>query len=90
VEDLEARLKIAVETRDQLARDAQRIEGRKEAAEKALQEVEDEIKERGLDPATLDKTVADLRTAYVGEVEKLERDVKAARESLAPYMENPA
>ncbi len=69
--DLESRLKAAVETRDQLARDAQRIEGRKEAAEKALREVEDEIQERGLDPATLDKTVSDLQAAYEAEVEKL-------------------
>lgn len=88
-QDLDARLKMAVAERDRLAAEAQRIAGRKEAAEKALSEVEKEIREKNLDPDTLDDTIQKLQDAYEKAVETFEREVQEARDALSPYMESP-
>lgn len=87
-QDLDARLKKAVMERDRLSAEAQRIAGRKEAAEKALGEVEREIRSKNLDPDGLDETIQKLSEAYTTAVETFEREVEAAREALSPYMEN--
>jgi len=88
--DLDQRLKDAVALRDRLSGEAQRIAGRKEAAEKALADVEAEIRSKNLDPDTLDDTLAKLTEAYEKAVVSFESDVEKAKESLSPYMENPA
>ncbi len=85
-DELDQRLKSALAARDKLAAETQRIEGRREAAQKALLEVEEEIRAKKLDPATLDKVVEDLRKAYEDEVSKLENEISQARESLNPYI----
>lgn len=84
--DLDARLRRAVENRDKLASEIQRIEGKKEAAQKALLEIETEIRSKGLDPDNLEKIVADLKSAYESEVLKLETGVSRTRELLTPYL----
>lgn len=85
---LDAQLEAAVTARDNLAAKAQRIAGRKEAALKAVSDLEAEIREKNLDPETLDETIVQLNGAYKASVEKLVREVDAAREALAPYKEN--
>jgi len=87
-EDLDKRLAEAVAERDRLAAAAQRIAGRKEAAERALRAIEDEIRAKNLDPDKLDETISQLETAYQQAVVKLEKDVASAKEALSPYMEN--
>jgi len=86
---LDTRLKTAVALRDRLSAESQRIAGRKEAAEKALADVEKEIRGKKLDPDTLDQTLDTLNAAYEQAVESFEQALDAAREALAPYMENP-
>ena len=86
--DLDTRLKTSVALRDRLTAESQRIAGRKEAAEKALSEVEGEIRDKNLDPDTLDQTLDTLNAAYEQAVKSFEQALIAARESLAPYMEN--
>jgi len=88
-QDLDSRLKGAVEQRDKLAAEAQRIAGRKEAAEKTLAEIEREIREKNLDPDRLDETIQKLQDAYAQSVEAFELAVDEARQALSPYMENP-
>jgi predicted nucleic acid-binding Zn-ribbon protein len=85
-DDLDTRLKKALESRDKLAAEIQRIEGRKEAAQRSLTEVEEEIRSKNLDPNTIDKVVQDLRLAYEAEVSKLEQEVSKTRETLTPYL----
>ncbi len=85
-DDLDTRLKKALESRDKLAAEIQRIEGRKEAAQRSLTEVEEEIRSKNLDPNTIDKVVQDLRLAYEAEVSKLEQEVSKTREALTPYL----
>jgi predicted nucleic acid-binding Zn-ribbon protein len=86
-QDLDSRLKTALAERDRLVADAQRIAGRKEAAEKNLAEVEEEIRKKNLDPETLDDTIKQLREAFATAVADFERDLEAAREALTPFME---
>jgi predicted nucleic acid-binding Zn-ribbon protein len=73
--------------RDRLSALAQKIQGRKEAAAKALDELRAEIVAKNLDPDSLDETIEKLEVAYEQAVAKLEQEVKAARESLTPYLE---
>ena len=87
-QELDTRLKTAVEKRDRLFAEAQRIQGRKEAAEKALQEVESEIREKNLDPDSLDETIQQLDDAYSASVQLFEQEVTKASEALAPYIES--
>jgi len=86
-QDLDERLAEAVKVRDQLKAEIQRIEGRREAALKTLNEVEEEIRDRNLDPDTLDATLAKLREAYEKAVLKFEVEVQQTQEALSPYLE---
>jgi hypothetical protein len=52
-EDLDSRLEAALQERDRLAAEAQKIQGKKEAAEKALSELRSEIVGKSLDPDNL-------------------------------------
>ncbi len=87
--DLDHRLQVAVENRNKLASDVQRIIGRREAAAKALADIEEEIREKGLDPDTLTDTVAELRDRYETSISELERGVQEAQTALTPYLETP-
>ena len=86
-QDLDGRLTAALAERDRLSALAQKIQGRKEAAAKALDELRAEIVAKNLDPDSLDETIEKLEVAYEQAVTKLEQEVKAARESLTPYLE---
>lgn len=88
--NLDERLEAAVAKRDKLAAEAQRLAGRKEAAEKQVLDLEAEIREKKLDPDSLDETVAQLEAAFRAAVETLEREVEAAQQALSPYLENPS
>jgi hypothetical protein len=71
-----------------LGNDAQRIQGRKEAADKALTNVEDEIRSKNLSPDTLQDTLDALNTAYAKEVASFEAALVEAQTALSPYLEN--
>lgn len=86
---LDERLTVAVRRRSELAAEVQRFDGRKEAALSSLREVEDEIRGKGLDPDTLDKTVSDLNSRLESEVSELETALETAAQALAPFQENP-
>ena len=86
-QDLDARLAESVKQRDSLKAEMQKIEGRKEAAQKGLQNVEDAIREKNLDPGSLDDTLDKLTSAYTEALANFERDVATAQKTLAPYME---
>lgn len=85
--DLDTRLKEAIAKRDRLSSDAARIAGRKDAAERALRDIEAEIRAKNLDPETLDHTIQKLEAAYAQEVSSLEEAVEKARQELTPFME---
>jgi len=88
-EDLDTRLAAALKERDRLAAEAQKIQGKKEAAEKALSDLRAEIVEKKLDPDNLDETIQTLESAYSADVEAFEKAVAKAKEAITPYLENP-
>lgn len=88
--DMDDRLNTALALRTKLAGEAQRIAGKKEAAEKALSDVEQEIRSKNLDPNTLNQTLTTLTEAYEKAVENFEKDLEAAKQALAPYLESNA
>lgn len=85
--ELDTRLKEAIAKRDRLSSDAARIAGRRDAAERALLDIENEIRAKNLDPDLLDQTIAKLESAYAQEVLTLEEAVDKARRELNPFME---
>lgn len=86
--DLDQRLTQAIQERDRLSSQAQRIEGRKQAASEALEAVRKEIREKNLDPDALDKTIETLTVAYEEAVDGFEKAVDKAKSQLTPYLEN--
>lgn len=85
---IDERLKVAVQQRDELAAAVQRITGRLEAANKALTIVEQECRDKGYDPDTLDDTLRTTQAKYEQAVTALEKQVADARTALQPFMEN--
>jgi chromosome segregation ATPase len=85
---LDERLKVAVQQRDELAAAVQRISGRLEAANKALALVEQECRDKGYDPETLDDTLRTTQAKYEQAVAALETQVADARTALQPFMDN--
>lgn len=85
--ELDARLKKALETRERLKSETQRVLGRKESAEKALREIEDEIRAKNLDPDTLEEKVILLTKAYEEELSKVELSLTEAQSALNPFLE---
>lgn len=84
---LDERLKAAVQQRDELSAAVQRITGRLEAASKALALVEQECRDKGYDPDTLDDTLRVAQSKYEQAVSNLERQVGDALTALQPFME---
>ena len=89
MEELDSRLQQAVETRNQIAAEVQRVVGRLDAAKTTLSEVEKAIRAKGLDPDALDKVLEDLEGRYADGVASFEQDIEEARTALTPYLENP-
>lgn len=85
---LDTRIQEAVQKREQLAKEVQRLSGRREEAEARLRQIDDRCREQGLDPAHLDATILELETRCSELVLALERDLQTAAHTLAPYLEN--
>ena len=86
--DTDTRLKKAIAARDKLAGEIQRIQGKKQAAEKSLKEVEEEIRGYNLDPSTLEETLVKLEKSLEDAITDFETKVTNANETLSPYMED--
>lgn len=85
--NIDERLKKAIDARDKLAGEIQRILGKQQAAKQSLQEVEQEIRDANLDPETLGETLIKLETALQESIQDFEEKVQKAKETLTPYME---
>lgn len=84
-EDLDRRLKAAVETRNSLASVLQKLLGRLESARENLTSVEDECRKNGIEPQDLENKIQLLQTEYAKSVSDLESQVEALRANLSPY-----
>lgn len=86
MDNVDQRLEEAVRDRNDLIASIQRIQGKKEAAEQALEKAEEEIRAKGIDPDKIDEALEKLDSRYRQLVEDLEKDIAEAREALAPYL----
>lgn len=86
-QDLDERLGRALDERERLSALAQKIQGRKEAAIKSLEDLRREILSKSLDPDSLDETIEKLERAYSEAVANLEQEVREAQEAITPYLE---
>lgn len=84
--ELDERLDRAIKRRDELSAKKQRVEGRLEAATKALGEVEAECRSKGIDPADLDAKITQMDEHYRVSVETLEKGLEAGEAALAPFL----
>jgi chromosome segregation ATPase len=83
--ELDARLKQAISTRDRLAEEVNKIEARRELAQKNLADVEAEIRAKGIDPDQIDEKVRELEEAYAAALIKFEAELDDLDKALAPY-----
>ena len=83
--ELDARLKKAISTRDRLAEEVNKIEARRELAQKNLADVEAEIRAKGIDPDQIDEKVRELEEAYAAALTKFEAELDDLDKALAPY-----
>jgi len=86
-QELDERLNKALAERERLSSLAQKIQGRKEAAAKSLEDLRGEILAKNLDPDSLDETIQKLEGAYLEAVTNLEQEVESARDAINPYLE---
>lgn len=86
-QELDERLNKALVLRERLSSLAQKIQGRKEAAAKSLEDLRGEILAKNLDPDSLDETIEKLEGAYLEAVTGLEKEVEFARDAITPYLE---
>jgi chromosome segregation ATPase len=82
---MEDRLSKAIASRDALRAKSQRIAGLKEAAEKNLRDIEQEIRSHNLDPDSLPDTIKTLKESYESELSRFESQVESARSALSKF-----
>lgn len=84
--DLKARLDAAVKRRDDLVQKRQRLLGRLEEAERAVDELRAKCRAKGIDPDNLDGVIAKLETALTQAVSSLEAKLTEAEQAIEPFI----
>jgi len=79
------KLKSLLEKRDKIQNEISKIEAKKEMTEKALADLEQEIRAKGIEPKDLAQRVLDLKAAYDAEVLKFQQSLLQAEEAIKPY-----
>lgn len=86
--DLKTRLDAAVKRRDELAQKRQRLLGRLEEAERAVEELRAKCRAKGIDPDNLDGVIAKLEAALEQAVANLETKLAEAEQAIDPFINN--
>lgn len=86
-DDLKDRLDAAIQQRDKLASEVQRVTGRLEHAREALAKIEEDARKKGIDPKKIDGTIAQLEAMLKKGVETLERQTEEAAEAMKQFEE---
>ena len=84
--DFKARIDAAVKRRDDLAVRHQRLLGRLEESERALEAVREECRSKNLDPDSLDDTISKLEIAIETSLRQFESKLDDAEKALKPYL----
>ena len=84
-DNLDQRLEAVLQRRTKVLAKVQRIRGKLESSEQAVQDIEAECRSKGVEPDQLDTTITTLTIRYEKSVEQLEREVEEAELALAPF-----
>lgn len=83
--DITARLKTAVQNRDNMASKIDRLKGRLQEAEQSLAAVEKECRDKNIDPDKIDEALEKLQSHYNDKVTELESKLNAVQTALEPF-----
>jgi chromosome segregation ATPase len=83
--DLKARLDAAVKRRDDLAQKRQRLIGRLEEAERALEDLRKKCRSKNIDPEKLDTVITGLEKNLEQSVTNLESKLTEVEQALEPF-----
>lgn len=83
--DITTRLQSAVKKREALAAQVQRLRGRLEEAQTNLKAVEQNCRDKNIDPDRIDEAIDKLQARYEKAVSKLEADLGVVQEALTPF-----
>lgn len=72
--------------RNRVSETLERLKGRKEQAEEALRQVEEECRAKSIDPNQIDEVIRQLELKYAGLINELEQETKKAEEALGPFL----
>ncbi len=86
MDDLKQRLDDAITRRDTSVSNRDRVQGRLDAARKAVETVEQEIRERGVEPEKLDSTIEAVQNKAAGLVADLEARIATTEKALEPFV----
>lgn len=81
------RFQQALRRRDALRAQVQRVQGKLEAAREKLASIEEESRQKGVEPENLPVTIEKLKAKFEQGVTALEEDLKKAESLVAPYLE---
>lgn len=84
--ELDKRLEKAVAERSRLSKEVERLQVRREEAEKNLQAVEEECRSKKVDPDRIDEVIEQLETKYREHVEEIESKNQDLQTQLKPYL----
>jgi len=82
-EDLHGLLK----RRDELIRNIQRIEGMQVVAQQEFQELQEECRQKKINPEELGSVIERLEQAYKEGIEVLSQKIQDAEEAVLPFLE---
>lgn len=85
--DLKNRIESAIRRRDELQAQTQRILGRLDEQEQALERLRSEIRAKNLDPDTLDETIGKLEAALEASLVEFESQLVGAEEAIKPFLQ---
>lgn len=87
IEDRKKRLADAQARRDRIQRDVDRLQGRLDSAKKEKEKVEQECRDRKVDPDKLPEIRAALEEAFDKSLDEFEADLDEAESKIQPFLE---
>lgn len=84
--DLKARLDAVVKRRDDLAQKRQRLLGRLEESQRALEDLRAKCRAKNIDPDNLDGVISKLESALGQSLDSLEAKLVEAEQAIEPFI----
>lgn len=84
--DLDADLEAVLARRKKVAEALERLRGRKEQAEANLAQIEQECRDKKIDPEKIDEIIQQLEDKLRDLIQKLDKDTQEAEQALAPFV----